>query len=314
MTAQPPVIRILAGVAGRSLAFMIGMTSGAVEALSARLATAQRSSSVTPQPIVLGVSAGAFAAAVVAMGINGSEARRLAADFPEVDVLGKRSLRGFLTKRELYPDAQLRRLADAIVGDRTFADFALPRELSGLAPRGLASALIIPVYSATHGTLLLPRDLPKLGFDDLPVADVLVAATRFPGALPAAAGLEDLFDGGLQYRVPHEVFAPDPALILEMSTPEPHNSRGGLVFPLMHPALPVITDRPRPYNYPTVRDSTIFGNLPYGSAMKPPAQTTVQQFDRGYVVAQTWIRSRTHDQLRALGIPTAAPVGDRRAG
>ncbi|APE36935.1 hypothetical protein BOX37_26740 [Nocardia mangyaensis] len=94
----------------------------------------------------------------------------------------------------VYPQARIRELAHAIVGDRTFADFAIGPKTTSLHPHLIDSSLFIPVYSAKHGNLLLPRDLPKLGLSDLPVADALAAATRIPGALPAAEGLDDIFE------------------------------------------------------------------------------------------------------------------------
>ena len=240
MTEERPVVRILAGVAGRSLTLMVGMAIGAVDALSARRAQINPQPVPPLQPVVAGVSGGAIAAAAIALGMSRDRARQIAIDHPQQNVLGPRSFRGLVARRVLYPEARIRELAHAVVGDRTFADFALVPETCRLQPHETASALLIPVYSAKHGTLLLPRDLPKLGLSDLPVADAIVAATRIPGALPAAAGLEDVFDGGCQYRVPHEIFSPHPPLVLDLYGPHPYNSRGGLIFPLLHPSLPAI--------------------------------------------------------------------------
>lgn len=312
-----PSVRILAGVAGRSLTLMVGMAIGAVDALAARREHNQRQPSPAVQPIVVGVSGGAVAAAAVAVGMTRHHARQLAGAYPEQDVLGTRSFRAMLTRHALYPQARIRELAHAIVGERTFADFALGPETSGQQPHQRASSLLIPVYSAEHGTLLLPRDLPVLGLSDLPVADALVAATRIPGALPAAAGLEDVFDGGCQYRVPHHIFAPHPALTLDLYSPEPYDSRGGLIFPLLHPSLPAIAHRPRPFHDQSLRESTVFAHQPYGSALKTPARSSEELFDTGYDITTTWIRSRTDRQLLnvvdppVLGLPNDTVATDR---
>lgn len=315
MTTERPEVRILAGVAGRSLAMMAGMAAGAMDALAARRDRNSRQPAPPLQPVVVGVSGGAIAAAAIALGMTRDRARQLAIAHPQRDVLGTRSFRALLTQRTLYPQPRIRELAHAIVGDRTFADFALDPEPAGQQRDRYASSLLIPVYSAAHGTLLLPRDLPKLGLADLPVADALVAATRIPGALPAAAGLEDIFDGGCQYRVPHDIFAPRPALVLDLYGPQPYDSRGGLVFPLLHPSLSAIAHRPRPFHDEALRESTIFAHQPYGAALKVPTRTAEEQFDTGYEIATTWIHSRTEEQLlnvvdpHVLGLPeeTVAP-------
>ncbi|NUP27948.1 MAG: hypothetical protein HOQ44_14885 [Nocardia sp.] len=220
-----------------------------------------------------------------------------------------------MTRRALYPRARIRELAHAVVGDRTFADFVLEPGSSGQPLHRAASSLLIPVYSAKRGTLLLPRDLPELGVPDLPVVDALVAATRIPGALPAAAGLEDLFDGGCQFRVPHEIFAPHPTLILDLYGPQPYDSRGGLIFPVLHPALPMIPHRPRPFRDTTLRESTIFAHQPYGAALEAPDRSAEELFDTGYDIATAWIRSRTDAQLldivgpEVLGYPAPERIG-----
>ncbi len=237
------------------------------------------------------------------MRMTRDETRQFAVDHSQEHVLGQRNFRALLSRRTLYPDARVRDLAHALVGDRTFADFALTAEVREKQPSGVTSSLIIPVYSAKHGTLLLPRDLPKLGLSDLPVADAIVAATRIPGALPAAAGLDEIFDGGCQYRVPHEIFSPHPALILDLYGPQPYDSRGGLIFPLLHPSLPMIPRRPRPFRHRPLHESTIFANQPYGAALKEPAHRSGELFDRGYEIAATWIQSRTVDQLLAIVDP-----------
>ncbi|MGW5753048.1 patatin-like phospholipase family protein [Nocardia rhamnosiphila] len=297
-TAERPIVRLLAGVAGRSLALMVGMAIGSMEALTTRRARYIGQSDPALQPVVVGVSGGALAATAVALGMTRDHARRIAVDHPEHEILGARSLRGLMTRRALYPQARIRELAHAFAGDRTFADFALGPP--GTEPHRSASSLLIPVYAAGHGTLLLPRDLPKLGLVDLPVADAIVAATRIPGALPAAAGLDDVFDGGCQYRVPHDIFARHPALVLDLYGPEPYDSRGGLIFPLLHPSLPTIAHRPRPFRDRALRESTIFAHQRYGAALNAPAQTSEELFDTGYDIASTWIRTRTDEQLRRV--------------
>ncbi|WP_433492609.1 patatin-like phospholipase family protein [Nocardia grenadensis] len=315
-TAERPIVRILAGVAGRSLALMVGMSIGSVDALTARRAQYLGPTAPALQPVVVGVSGGALAATATALGMTRDRARMLAIDHPEHEILGTRSLRGLMTQRALYPHARIRELAHAFAGDRTFADFALGPP--GSEPHRVASSLLIPVYAAGHGTLLLPRDLPKLGLADLPVADAIVAATRIPGALPAAAGLDDVFDGGCQYRVPRDIFAADPALVLDLYGPEPHDSRGGLIFPLLHPSLPSIAHRPRPFRDRTLRESTIFAHRRYGAALSAPAQTSEELFDTGYDIATTWIRTRTEEQLRhvvdahVLGPSEAVSTADRQ--
>ncbi|GGK89816.1 patatin-like phospholipase family protein [Nocardia jinanensis] len=314
-TEERPVVRIIAGVAGRSLAMMVGMAIGTVDALTARRAQHNRRPAPALQPVVVGVSGGALAATAIALNMTRERARGIAIDHPEHEVLGARSLRSLMTRRALYPQARIRELAHAFAGDRTFADFALGppgREL----PQA-TSSLLIPVYAAGHGTLLLPRDLPKLGLADLPVADAIVAATRIPGALPAAAGLDGVFDGGCQYRVPHDIFSPHPALILDLYGPQPYDSRGGLIFPLLHPSLPAIAHRPRPFQDQALRDSTIFAHQPYGAALNAPARTSDELFDTGYDIAATWIRTRTEEQLlnvvdaHVLGLPEKGPAADR---
>ncbi|MGW5381342.1 patatin-like phospholipase family protein [Nocardia sp. NPDC003963] len=316
-TAERPVVRILAGVAGRSLALMVGMAIGAVDALTARRAEYTSRPAPALQPVVVGVSGGALAATALAMGMTRDRARRIAIAHPEHEVLGTRSFHGLITRRTLYPQARIRELAHAFAGDRTFADFAL--ESSAEHDRAAASSLLIPVYAAGHGTLLLPRDLPKLGLDDLPVADAIVAATRIPGALPAAAGLDHVFDGGCQFRVPHELFSPHPALILDLYGPQPYDSRGGLMFPLLHPSLPAIAHRPRPYQDHTLREKTIFAGQRYGAALESPTRTSDELFDTGYDIATTWIRTRTEEQLlgvvdaHVLGIPDTNPAAGEYA-
>lgn len=311
------MVRILAGVAGRSLTLMVGMATGAVDALAARRAQGSRQPAPAFQPVVVGVSGGAIAAAAITLGLTRDQARQIAIDHPQQNVLGEKSFRTLLTRRTLYPEARIRELAHAVVGDRTFADFALDPNPSGLQPHQMASSLLIPVYSAEHGTLLLPRDLPKLGLDDLPVADALVAATRIPGALPAAAGLGDVFDGGCQHRVPHDIFSPHPTLILDLYGPQPYDSRGGLIFPLLHPSLPAIPHRPRPFHDKTLREATIFAHQPYGAALKAPARSSGELFDTGYDIATTWIHSRTDEQLlnvvdpHVLGLPDETVATDR---
>ncbi|WP_280367042.1 patatin-like phospholipase family protein [Nocardia wallacei] len=311
---QQPVVRILAGVAGRSLSMMVGMASGAVDALADRRAGSGMPGAVPFQPIVAGVSGGAIAAAATALGMTRERTRQIAIAYPESDVLGARSFRAFLARRVLYPDARIRELAYAVVGDRTFADFALEPTAPG---HEAASALIIPVYSAEYGTLVLPRDLPKLGVSDLPVADALVAATRIPGALPAAAGLENIFDGGCHHRVPRDIFAPHRALVLDLYGPQPYNSRGGLLFPVLHPSLRAIRNRPRPFHDAALRDATVFAQQPYGAALRTPGRSAEELFDSGYDIAATWIRSRTDAQLlnvvdpEVLGAAEGAVDGDR---
>ncbi|MGF6887046.1 hypothetical protein ABIA39_004180 [Nocardia sp. GAS34] len=317
MTTERPVVRILAGVAGRSLTLMVGMASGAVDAITARRDQNSPQSAPAVQPVAVGVSGGAIAAAAIALGMPRDKARQIAVAYPEQDVLGARSFRAMLTRHALYPQPRIRELAHAVVGDRTFADFALDPESSEQQPHRAASSLLIPVYSAEHGTLLLPRDLPKLGLSDLPVADALVAATRIPGALPAAPGLEDIFDGGCQYRVPHDIFAPHPALILDLYGPQPYDSRGGLIFPLLHPSLPAIAHRPRPFRDETLCESTIFAHEPYGAALKAPTRTSEEQFDTGYDITTSWINSRSDQQLLnvldpdVLGLPKETVAADR---
>lgn len=303
---QQPVVRILAGVAGRSLSMMVGMASGAVDALADRRAGSGRPGAIPFQPIVAGVSGGAIAAAAIALGTTRDRARQIAVAYPESNVLGTRSFRAFMARRVLYPDARIRQLAHAIVGDRTFADFAL----TPISPeREATPTLLIPVYSAEHGTLVLPRDLPKLGVPDLPVADALVAATRIPGALPAAPGLENIFDGGCHHRVPHDIFAPHRALVLDLYGPQPYNSRGGLLFPVLHPSLRAIRNRPRPFHDTDLREATVFAHQPYGAALRTPGRSPEELFDSGYDIAASWVRSRTDAQLRnvvdpdVLGLP-----------
>ncbi|MBF6241595.1 patatin-like phospholipase family protein [Nocardia otitidiscaviarum] len=291
------------------------MAVGSVDALTARLARRSAHPVPVPQPIVVGVSGGALAATAVALGIDRDRARQLATAHPEQHVLGPRSFRAMLSRQGLYPEARIRELAHAIAGDRTFADFAVDPKPADQQPHRFTSSLLIPVYSAKHGTLLLPRDLPVLGLSDLPVADALVAATRIPGALPAAAGLEDLFDGGCQYRVPHDIFTPHRALVLDLYGPRPYDSRGGLIFPLLHPSLPVVTRRPRPFHDETLRESTIFAHQPYGAALKTPARTTGELFDTGYDIATKWIDARTEEQLLNFvdrdGLPERTVTGTR---
>lgn len=78
---ETAVVRILAGVSGRSLAVMVGMTMGAVDALTAR--QAEYDPGAAPlQPIVVGVSGGAMAAAAVAVRMSRDRARQIAVDHP----------------------------------------------------------------------------------------------------------------------------------------------------------------------------------------------------------------------------------------
>lgn len=309
------MVRILAGVAGRSLALMVGMSLGAVDALTERRVRCHEKPAPPLQPVVVGVSGGALAATALALGMTRDRARQIAIEHPQQEVLGARSVRGLLTRRTLYPRARIRELAHAFAGDRTFADFSLGPP--GQEPHLAASSLLIPVYAAGHGTLLLPRDLPKLGLTDMPVTDAIVAATRIPGALPAAAGLDDVFDGGCQYRVPHHLFSPHPALILDLYGPQPYDSRGGLIFPLLHPSLPAVAHRPRPFRDHALREATIFAGQPYGAALNTPTRTSDELFDTGYDIAATWIRTRTDEQLlnvvdpHVLGLPEKIRAADR---
>lgn len=300
-------VRILAGVAGRSLALMAGMVSGTVDSLNSRRAKILADRGVTGatpiQPVVLGVSGGAVGAAAAALGMSRTRLRQIAVDHPASEVVGNRSFHAMLTKRTLYPDARLRELAHAVVGDRTFADFVLEPNLARRQPSGIASSLIIPVYSGEHGTLFLPQDLPKLGLTDMPVADALVAATRIPGAFPAATALDHIFDGGTHHRVPYEVFESHPALVLDLYGPEPHYSRGGLLLPLAHSSLPMIPRRTRPFRDKNLCARTIFAELPYGSALRSPTRSPEELFDHGYDIAATWIDTRTTDQLLAVVDP-----------
>ncbi|MEU6586701.1 patatin-like phospholipase family protein [Nocardia sp. NPDC046763] len=295
---------------------MVGMAIGAMDALTAIHDRNQTQPAPALQPVVVGVSGGAIAAAAIAVGMTRAQARQIAIGHPEHHVMGAKSFRSLLTRHALYPQARIRDLAHTIVGDRTFADFTFDPK-PGQQTHQAASSLLIPVFSAAHGTLLLPRDLPRLGLSDLPVADALVAATRIPGALPAAPGLEDVFDGGCQFRVPHDIFAPHPALILDLYGPQPYDSRGGLLFPLLHPSLPVIRNRPRPFRNETLRESTIFAHQTYGAALKSPTLATEELFDTGYDVSASWINSRTDQQLlhivdpHVLGLPDEAATTNR---
>ncbi|MFE3960885.1 patatin-like phospholipase family protein [Nocardia sp. NPDC059091] len=303
-------------MAGRSLTLMVGMAIGATDALAAIHARNHPQPALAPQPVAVGVSGGAIAAAAIALGTTRAQARRIAIDHPEQNVMGAKNFRSMLTRHALYPQARIRDLAHTIVGDRTFADFALD-PIPGQQAHQAASSLLIPVFSAVHGTLLLPRDLPRLGLSDLPVADALVAATRIPGALPAAPGLEDIFDGGCQFRVPHDIFTPHPALILDLYGPQPYDSRGGLLFPLLHPALPAIRSRPRPFHNQTLRESTIFAHQPYGAALTSPTHAPEELFDTGYAISTRWIHSRTDQQLlnivdpHIIGLPDETMTTDR---
>ncbi|MBF6476508.1 MULTISPECIES: patatin-like phospholipase family protein [Nocardia] len=307
MIEERVTVRILAGVAGLSLALMAGMVNGAVDSLNSRRAKILADHGVTRptpiQPVVLGVSGGAIGAAAAALGMSRAQLRQIAADHPANEVVGNRSLRAMLTKRTLYPDARLRELAHAVVGDRTFADFVLEPNLARRQPSGIVSSLIIPVYSGEHGTLFLPQDLPKLGLTDMPVADALVAATRIPGAFPAVTALDHIFDGGTHHRVPYEVFGSHPALILDLYGPEPHYSRGGLLLPVVHSSLPMIPRRPRPFGDENVCARTIFAEMPYGSALQSPTRSPEELFDYGYDIAATWVDTRTADQLFAVVDP-----------
>ncbi len=285
---------------------MAGMLSGAIDAVEALRAsvgdsTGRAGSKV--QPIVLGVSGGAIAAAAAALGMTASEMREIAVHFPDSQVLGPRSMRSLIARRTLYPAADVRAIAQAVVGDRSFSDFTLS---DSRFPRwGGPSSLYITVYSAQCGTLVLPRDLPLLGVDDMLVADALVAATRIPGALPAARGLDDLFDGAVHHRVPYELFLPHPALVLDLYRPRPYRSLGGLALPAIHPRLPMIPVRPRPFRDETVRQRTIFANLPYGSLLTSPALPSGALFDQGRLLATTWMQSRSMSELMAIADPRA---------
>ncbi|MGK8523654.1 patatin-like phospholipase family protein [Nocardia asteroides] len=302
-----PTVRLLAGAAGRSLALMAGMVSGAVDALTAKRVEISKRigerESRPMQPIVLGVSGGAIAAAAASLRMSREQMRQVAVDYPEGAVIGKRNYCAMLTRRTLYPDARVRELAHAIVGDRTFADFALDTKQAGRQPAGVESSLIVAVYSGVHGTLFLPRDLPELGLTDMAVANALVAATRIPGAFPAAADLGHLFDGGTHHRVPHEVFGSHPSLILDLYGPRPYYSRGGMILPLVDSSLPMIPRRPRPFHDERLCARTIFAGLPYGSAFKASAQPPGELFDRGYEVAADWIAARSDEQLFAAVDP-----------
>lgn len=75
-----------------------------------------------------GCQRGAIAAAAKALGMTRDRARQIAVDHPEQNVMGAKSFRALLTRRTLYPQARIRELARAIVGDRTFADFTLDAE------------------------------------------------------------------------------------------------------------------------------------------------------------------------------------------
>jgi predicted acylesterase/phospholipase RssA len=293
-----PVVRILVGVAGRSLSVMVGMVAGARDAFDERF----RDTETGWQPLALGVSGGAIGAVAAATGMRREQLRQLAVEHPESMVMGKRNFGPMLRNRVLYPHARVHDLARAIAGDRTFADFRLSDPTDPTA-----SSLLIPVYSARFGNLLLPRDLPKLGRTDMPLVEALVAATRIPGMLPAAAGLDDVYDGGCEYRVPHEVFAPHPSVILDLYGPEPHDSRGGLLFPLLGSGLPAVRHRPRPFRDPRLRESTIFAGMPYGSALGAPSADAGELFDRGYEIAVRWLRARSPEQIRSLtaAVPTS---------
>ncbi|WP_280401353.1 patatin-like phospholipase family protein [Nocardia carnea] len=298
MAGNRAVVRILVGVAGRSLAVMAGMVAGVADVLDRRLGEDRW------QAVALGVSGGAIAAVAAATGMGRDELRQIAVQYPDDLVLGAPHYASMLRRRVLYPRSRVRELARAIAGDRTFADFALPQG---------GSALLIPVFSARHGNLLLPRDLPELGLTDMPVADALVAATRIPGALPAAVGHPGLFDGGCEYRVPHEIFDPHPSVILDLYGPEPHDSRGGLLFPLLASGLPMIRHRPRPYRNARVRERTIFAGMPYGAALGKPTAPPGDLFDRGYDLAAQWVADRTPEQIRALVCEVPDGPGASRA-
>ncbi|WP_153342660.1 patatin-like phospholipase family protein [Nocardia aurantia] len=284
------------------------MLSGAIDAMStlqpAVEAAAGQAVSVL-RPIVLGVSGGAIAAAAAAIGMPAAHMRELAVRFPGEQVLGRSNVRSLIARRTLYPAADIRTVARAVVADRSFADFALsdaPGERSVHTGR---SSLIITVFSARWGTLFLPQDLWRLGLDDMLVADALVAATRIPGVLPPAPGLDDLFDGAIHHRVPYEVFLPHHALVLDLYGPRPYRSLGGLALPAVHPGLPPIPFRPRPFRDPAVRERTIFANLPYGSSLKSPVRQPGTLFDLGRRLATRWMAARNIDELsRLLGLPT----------
>ncbi|MBB5915356.1 hypothetical protein BJY24_004268 [Nocardia transvalensis] len=281
------------------------MLSGAIDAIAARRAPTDEPEGNTLdalQPVVLGVSGGAIAAAAATIGMPASRMREIAVQFPEEQVLGRRSMRSLITRRTLYPDARIHSIARAVVGDRTFADFALPGLETGRACR---SSLVVTVFSARLGTLFLPRDLWRLGVVDMPVADALVAATRIPGALPAAPGLEDLFDGATHHRVPYELFLPYPALLLDLYGPRPYRSLGGLALPAVHPCLPAIPVRPRPFRDAAVRDRTIFANVTYGSSFRSPSRQPGDLFDHGRRLATEWVEKRSTTELLAIADPHA---------
>ncbi|MGW0638301.1 patatin-like phospholipase family protein [Nocardia salmonicida] len=301
---RQPTIRVLAGSAGRYLPMMAGMLSGAidsVEALRASVAGSAIRDTSKVQPVVLGVSGGAIAAAAAALGMTALEMREIAVHFPDSHVLGPPSMRSLIARRTLYPAADVRAIAQAVVGDRSFADFALSD--GRFLRSGGSSSLYITVYSAQCGTLVLPRDLPQLGVDDMLVADALVAATRIPGALPAARGLDDLFDGAVHHRVPYELFLPHPALVLDLYRPRPYRSLGGLALPAINPRLPMIPVRPRPFRDAAVRERTIFGNVPYGSSFTSPALPAGELFDQGRLMAMAWMESRSASELLAIADP-----------
>jgi hypothetical protein len=104
--------------------------------------------------------------------------------------------------------------------------------------------------------------------------------------------------------------------VLDLYGPQPYDSRGGLVLPLLHSSLPAIAHRPRPFHDETLRESTIFAHQPYGAALEVPTRTAEEQFDTGYEIATTWIQSRTEEQLlkvvdpHVLGRPTEAVAAD----
>lgn len=90
-------------------------------------------------------SGGALAAAAIALGMTRDQARQITLYHSEQNVLVGRSFRTLMTRRALYPEARIRGLAHVIVGDRTFADFALDPKPTE-QPYQSASSLLIPVY------------------------------------------------------------------------------------------------------------------------------------------------------------------------
>lgn len=102
-----PVVRILVGVAGRSLSVMVGMVAGARDALDERF----RDTETGWQPLALGVSGGAIGAVAAATGMRREQLRKLAVEHPESMVMGKRNIGSMLRNRVLYPHARVHDLA-----------------------------------------------------------------------------------------------------------------------------------------------------------------------------------------------------------